>query len=60
MDRVELTEAIAKYTGLRVEDSEKAVKAFVDVVVDELRKGGKVQLQGFAGFEVEEEESDAT
>lgn len=33
-------------------DAEKALKAFVDVVTDELKKGGKIQLVGFGSFEV--------
>lgn len=35
-------------------DAEKALKAFVDVVTDELKKGGKIQLVGFGSFEVTE------
>ena len=33
---------------------EKALKAFVDVVTEELKKGEKVQLVGFGTFEVSE------
>ena len=46
--------AIAKETGLTKKDAEGAVKAFVDVVSQELKKGGKVQLVGFGTFEVSE------
>ena len=35
-------------------DAEKAVKAFIEVVTDELKKGEKVQLVGFGTFEVSE------
>ena len=35
-------------------DAEAALKAFIDVVADELKKGGKVQLVGFGTFEVSE------
>ena len=35
-------------------DAEKALKAFTDVVTEELKKGGKVQLVGFGTFEVSE------
>jgi DNA-binding protein HU-beta len=35
-------------------DSEKLLGAFVEVVTDELVKGGKVQLVGFGTFEVAE------
>ena len=37
---------------LSKKDAEKALKAFVDVVTDELKKGGKIQLVGFGSFEV--------
>ena len=35
-------------------DSEKALTAFIDVVTDELKAGGKIQLVGFGTFEVSE------
>ena len=52
MNKVELSAAIANETGLSKKDSEAVVKAFVDVVTEELKKGGKVQLVGFGTFEV--------
>ena len=51
MNKTELVEAIAKETGLTTAASEKAVKAFTDVVTKELKKKGKVQLVGFGTFE---------
>ncbi len=54
MNKVELSAAIANETGLSKKDSEAVVKAFVDVVTEELKKGGKVQLVGFGTFEVSE------
>ena len=51
MNKTELVEAIAKETGLTTAASEKAVKAFTDVVSKELKKKGKVQLVGFGTFE---------
>ena len=51
MNKTELVEAIAKESGLSKAASEKAVKAFVDVVSKELKKKGKVQLVGFGTFE---------
>lgn len=35
-------------------DAEAALKAFIDVVSEELKKGEKVQLVGFGTFEVSE------
>lgn len=54
MNKVELAAAIANETGLTKKDSEAAVKAFVEVVTEELKKGEKVQLVGFGTFEVTE------
>ena len=52
MNRVELVAAIAEQTELSKKDAEKALKAFTDVVTEELKKGGKIQLVGFGTFEV--------
>ena len=52
MNKAELVAAIAEKTELSKKDSEKALKAFVDVVTEELTKGVKVQLVGFGTFEV--------
>jgi len=54
MNKAELIAAIADRTGLSRKDAEKSLKAFTDVVADELKKGGKVQLVGFGTFEVTE------
>lgn len=54
MNKTELVAAIAAKTELSKKDSEKALKAFIDVVTDELKKGEKVQLVGFGTFEVSE------
>lgn len=52
MNKTELVAAIAEKAGLSKKDSEASLKAFIDVVTDELKKGGKVQLVGFGTFEV--------
>lgn len=54
MNKTELVAAIAASAELSKKDSEKAVKAFVDVITNELKKGSKVQLVGFGTFEVAE------
>ena len=51
MNKTELVAAIADQAGLSKKDSEKAVKAFVDVVSKQLKKKDKVQLVGFGTFE---------
>ncbi len=54
MNKTELTAAMAEQAGISKKDAEKALKAFTDVVAEELKKGGKVQLVGFGTFEVSE------
>lgn len=54
MNKTELINAIAEKTELSKKDSEKVLKAFIDVVTEELQKGEKVQLVGFGTFEVSE------
>ena len=54
MNKTELVAAMADQAGLSKKDSEKALKAFTDVVAAELKKGEKVQLVGFGTFEVAE------
>ena len=54
MNKTELIAAIASKTELSKKDAEKALKAFTDVVTEELKKGEKIQLVGFGTFEVSE------
>ena len=54
MNKTELVAAIAEKTELSKKDAEKALKAFTDVVTEELTNGGKIQLVGFGTFEVSE------
>ena len=53
MNKTELVAAIAEKSELSKKDSEKALKAFIDTVTDELKKGEKIQLVGFGTFEVQ-------
>ena len=52
MNKADLVSAIAEKSAMTKKDSEKALQAFVEVVTEELGKGGKVQLVGFGTFEV--------
>ena len=54
MNKTELVAALAEQAGVSKKDAEKVLKAFTDVVTDELKKGEKVQLVGFGTFEVAE------
>jgi len=51
MNKTELVAAIAEKAELSKKDSEAALKAFIDVVTDELKNDRKVQLVGFGTFE---------
>ena len=54
MNKTELIAAVAEKAEISKKDSEKALKAFIDVVTDELKNGEKIQLVGFGTFEVSE------
>ena len=54
MNRTELVAAMAEKTQLSKKDADLALKAFIDVVSEEMQKGEKVQLLGFGTFEVSE------
>ena len=54
MNKTELIAAVAEKAEISKKDSEKALKAFIDVGTDELKNGGKIQLVGFGTFEVSE------
>lgn len=54
MNKTELVAAVAEQGEVSKKDAEKVLKAFVDVVTEELKKGEKVQLVGFGTFEVSE------
>ncbi len=54
MNKTELVSAMAEQAGISKKDAEKALKAFTDIVSDELKKGEKIQLVGFGTFEVVE------
>ena len=54
MNKSELVAAMANKAGLQKKDAEAALKAFTEVVSEELKKGEKIQLVGFGTFEVSE------
>jgi len=54
MNKTELVAAMAEQAGLSKKDAEAALKAFTDVVAEQLKKGDKIQLVGFGTFEVAE------
>ena len=54
MNKAELVAAMSDKAQLSKKDAEAALKAFTDVVAEELKKGEKIQLVGFGTFEVSE------
>ena len=54
MNKTELISAMSENANMTKVDTEKALKAFIDTVTEELKNGGKVQLVGFGTFEVAE------
>ena len=54
MNRTELISAMSEKSELTKVDTEKALKAFIDTVTEELKNGEKIQLVGFGTFEVTE------
>ncbi|MCI6242230.1 MAG: HU family DNA-binding protein [Lachnospiraceae bacterium] len=54
MNKAELVAAVAEKAEISKRDAEAAVKAFTDVIAEELKKGEKIQLVGFGTFEVSE------
>lgn len=57
MNKTELIAAMAAKSELTKKDSEDALKAFIEVVTEQLAKGEKVQLIGFGTFEVSKREA---
>ena len=54
MKKTELVAAVAAKSNLSKKDAEESVKAFTEVITEELKKGEKVTLVGFGTFEVSE------
>ena len=54
MNKADLVAAMAEKDGVSKKDAEASLKAFTDVVAEELKKGEKIQLVGFGTFEVAE------
>ena len=54
MNKAELIAAVAEKTGLSKKDSEKAVSAAVDCIVETLVAGEKVSIVGFGAFDIKE------
>jgi len=51
MNRQELIDAIAEKSGASKKATDDVLRAFVEVVMDEVAAGNKVQMIGFGSFE---------
>ena len=56
MNKTELIAAVATKTGATRKDTEVMVNTMLDVITEELAKGGRVQLVGFGAFETKHRE----
>ena len=54
MNKNELIASVAEKAGLTKKDSEKAVSAVIESIVETIASGDKLQLVGFGTFEVRE------
>ena len=50
MTKSELISAIAEKAGIRKKDADAALNAFIEVVTETLKGGGKVEIRGFGTF----------
>ncbi|MDD6551351.1 MAG: HU family DNA-binding protein [Lachnospiraceae bacterium] len=54
MNKTELVAEIAEKADTSKKEAEVVLRAFTDVVTEQLKKGEKIQLVGFGTFEVAE------
>lgn len=54
MNKTELVAALAEKTGVSKKDTDNTINAFTEVIIEALKRDGKVQLLGFGTFEVRE------
>lgn len=50
MGKTDLIDAVAKAAGMEKTKAKAAVENTIDIVIKELKKGGRVQLTGFGTF----------
>ncbi len=51
MNKGELVNAISEKTGFSKKSAEISLNALTEIISEELKKGGKIQLVGFGTFE---------
>lgn len=50
MNKAALAQAIAERVGMSKKEAEEMLNSFVDIVIDELKKNGSVNIAGFGQF----------
>ena len=57
MNKADLVAAMAEKAGVSKKDAEASLKAFTDVVAEELKKGEKIKIVGLGTLEVSKRET---
>ncbi|MGL5520144.1 MAG: HU family DNA-binding protein [Metamycoplasmataceae bacterium] len=52
--KIDFLKKVAELSDLNVKQTENAVKSLIAIIIDEMKKGEKVQLPGFGTFKVAE------
>lgn len=52
MNRKKLSEEIANQAGISKKDGDKALKALLNIISEELKKENRIQIVGFGTFEI--------
>ena len=52
MNKSDLISAAAQASGVKKKDAERVLNAALDIVIQSLRAGDRIQLSGFGTFEV--------
>ena len=52
MNKTELVAALAEKTGASKKDTDNTLNAFTEVIIEALKRDGKVQLPGLGTFEL--------
>ena len=54
MNKKELSNALVKRCGLSISDAQKCINGMVDIIAEEMQRGGRVTILGFGVFSVKQ------
>jgi len=54
MNKTQLIDAVAKDSNLKKREVEAVIEKFIDIIIEEVATGEKVQITGFGSFERKE------